>query len=123
MEVLGYTENRYSGIPTIRRVMKEAGLNEPLFSDDRGSFSVVLPNSKTNKVYRDTDLSETEKELLVFPETSKTHQEIARHLGIATIAYVMNAYVNPMIEKGLVKMTIPGKSRSHKQRYVRVSQL
>ena len=26
METLGYTENRYSGIPTIRRVLKEAGM-------------------------------------------------------------------------------------------------
>ena len=44
VEVLGLTENRYSGIPTIRRAMKEAGLKEPIFADERGEFAVTLYN-------------------------------------------------------------------------------
>ena len=36
MEVMGLTENRYSGIPTIRRSMQEAGLIEAVFTDIRG---------------------------------------------------------------------------------------
>lgn len=40
LEVLVITENRYSGIPTIRRTMAEYGLQKPEFADERGSFIV-----------------------------------------------------------------------------------
>ena len=39
------TENRYSGIPTIRRMMQEHNLQEPEFLDERGSFVVKLYKS------------------------------------------------------------------------------
>ena len=42
LEVMGITENRYSGIPTIRREMAGYGLKEPEFSDERGNFRVVF---------------------------------------------------------------------------------
>ena len=42
LEVLGMTENRYSGIPTIRKVMQESGLPQPVFCDERGSFVVTF---------------------------------------------------------------------------------
>ena len=42
LEVLKVTENRYSGIPTIRRMMQEYDLQQPEFIDERGSFIVKL---------------------------------------------------------------------------------
>ena len=42
LEVLKITENRYSGIPTIRRMMQEYDLQQPEFLDERGSFIVKL---------------------------------------------------------------------------------
>lgn len=45
LEVMDLVENRYSGIPTIRREMKEAGLPAPEFSSERGTFRVVFYNS------------------------------------------------------------------------------
>lgn len=44
LETLRITENRYSGIPAIRRSMAAWGLNEPVFSDERGTFKVTLYN-------------------------------------------------------------------------------
>ena len=41
LEVLKITENRYSGIPTIRRAMCEYNLPEPEFLDERGCFIAV----------------------------------------------------------------------------------
>lgn len=37
-------ENRYSGIPTIIREMKEYGLPEPVFENRRNEFVVILYN-------------------------------------------------------------------------------
>ena len=39
------TENRYFGIPTIRRMMQEHNLQQPEFLDERGSFVVKLYKS------------------------------------------------------------------------------
>ncbi len=44
LEVLGKVENRYSGIPIIRKLMQNANLPKPKFEDVRGSFRVTLYN-------------------------------------------------------------------------------
>ena len=45
-EFLLKTENRYSGIPTIRREMKEYGLPDPVFENKRNEFVVTLYNKQ-----------------------------------------------------------------------------
>ena len=123
LEIMKITENRYSGIPTIRRCMKEHGLKEPVFSDERGSFTVTLYNdvhTELEKTAFDCDLSRAEKDLLMFLDIPRSRQEIAEHLKIGTVPYAMSAYVNPMIKKGLIKMTIPERPQSQKQRFVAV---
>ncbi len=120
MEVMGLTENRYSGIPTIRRVMREAGLKEPVFADERGSFSVTLyKEAQVTAIHQAMGQSDQETRLLVFLEEPRNRQEIAEYLGIGTVSYAIQAYVHPLIERGLVNMTIPQKPRSRKQMYVR----
>ena len=42
MEALGETENRYSGIPTMRRELKQAGMHPPEFRNERGTFGVCF---------------------------------------------------------------------------------
>lgn len=42
MEALGETENRYSGIPTMRRELKQAGMQPPEFCNERGTFVVCF---------------------------------------------------------------------------------
>ncbi|MBQ7437005.1 MAG: putative DNA binding domain-containing protein [Oscillospiraceae bacterium] len=122
LEVLGLAENRYSGIPTIRRAMEEYGLKEPVFADERGTFTVTLYNTAdAGKNTGHGNLSEQEKELLAFLTVPRSRQEITEYLGIGTVSYAMQVYINPMIEEGLVKYTIPEKPRSRKQRFVRSS--
>lgn len=49
MEAHGQTENRYSGIPRIRRAMAELSLPEPVFADSRGEFFATLYHGKTTE--------------------------------------------------------------------------
>ena len=51
LEVLGITENRYSGIPTIRREMEKYHLREPVFLDERGNFAVIFYKNTTKNTY------------------------------------------------------------------------
>ncbi len=120
MEVLKLTENRYSGIPTIRRTMNQFGLKEPVFSNERGMFTVTLFNNAVPAANSQLSLNmptDREEELLRFLKTPRTRQEIADHLGIGTIQYAMQAYIKPLIAKGQVKLTIPNQPRSQSQRY------
>ena len=121
LEVLGETENRYSGIPSIYRSMKEYGLRPPEFEDQRGTFKVILYNS-TDYIGSgfDENVGELEDNLLDFLIIPRTRQEIADHLKINTVNYAIHTYVNPLVEKGIVKLEIPEKPRSHRQRYYSV---
>lgn len=113
LEVLGQTENRYSGIPTIRSEMNAAELPEPLFESARGIFRVTLFNALISK-----SVDSTEKLLLDFCKTPRSRNEIATFFkGKMTIAYAMSSVVRPLVEKGMLGITIPDKPKSKNQRY------
>ena len=121
MEVLHLAENRYSGIPTIRRTMNEFGLKPPVFTNEHGTFTVTMYNNsglgRKEITLLGGMLTDREEELLRFLKTPRTKKEIAEHLRIGTVQYAMQAYVKPLIEDGRVKMTIPERPRSQSQKY------
>lgn len=120
MEVLNLTENRYSGIPTIRRTMKDFGLKPPVFTNERGTFTVTLYNNSIpadDRTLLGGMLTDKEEELLRYLKTPRTRQEIANHLRIGTVQYAIQTYIKPLIDKGRIKMTIPEKPRSQSQKY------
>lgn len=114
LEVFKITENRYSGIPTIRRAMREYNLPEPEFLDERGCFIVKLYKYKENEDNKMIESSE-EKNLIIFCKTPRTRNEICHYLGINSVSYVMKKYVMPLVERGILKMSIPDKPKSTKQ--------
>jgi ATP-dependent DNA helicase RecG len=116
LEVLGVTENRYSGIPTIKKEMEKFDLPEPVFEDFRGQFSVLFYNDG-NGVAKKDDIDEAANDLIEFCRTPRTRREIAEHLGLSSLSYAIQAHVMPLVEAGLIKLSIPDKPRSHKQTY------
>jgi len=114
LEVLKITENRYSGIPTIRRTMQEYELPEPVFADERGTFIVKLFKYET-KQDAVGEVSEEIKELLQYCKTPRTRKELCDYLGMSSITYAIQTKVMPLVEKGLIKMSIPDKPKSPKQ--------
>ena len=125
METLGKTENRYSGIPTIRYAMKESSLPAPLFIDTRGTFKVILYNN-TEKLTvpqtadkREADISD-EKGLLEFCRTPRSRSEIVDYLAIASKQYALRRYLDPLVHAGAIRMTKPDVPRSKEQQYVTV---
>ncbi len=116
LEVLGATENRYSGIPTIRKELKKNGLPEPLFEDQRGQFSVTFFNTSDNHPAK-AELDDKASGLIEFCRTPRTRQEIADYLGLSSISYAIKDYVMPLVDNGLIKLSIPDRPRSPKQLY------
>lgn len=123
METLGQTENRYSGIPTIRRAMMELGLPEPAFQERRGNFVITLQNAGEDITHLATALDNTRdtsdpKGLLAFCRQPRTRAEIIKHLNIASGQYALRRYLDPLVDAGLLRMTIPDKPGSPKQTYI-----
>ncbi|WP_322154742.1 ATP-binding protein [Paratractidigestivibacter sp.] len=128
MEVLGQTENRYSEIPTIRLAMRQAGKPEPEFTDTGSEFHVTLrihasenaspDGTKQREAGKQSRTTKRAAALLAFCNEPRSRAEIAEMLGIGEF-YASRAYINPLLDKGLLARTEPEKPRSKSQRYVR----
>lgn len=118
METLHQTENRYSGIPTMRRELELAGMPEPEFKNDRGVFAVCFRKKDTSVLANFEVIAG--HDLLAFCEEPRTRQEIANFLQIKSVPYAIKTHVMPLVEQGKLIQTIPEKPRSPKQRYVTV---
>lgn len=113
LETMRVTENRYSGIPTIRREMEKYKLREPKFADERGSFIVTF--YKDGDVVKDEPELEGVNNLLIFCKTPRTRKEICEYLGLSSVTYAIQTHVMPLVESGKIKMTNPEKPKSSKQ--------
>ena len=126
MEVLEQTENRYSGIPRIRHAMRELSLPEPVFSDRRGTFTVILYNQREmspqaqgkREAEEQEDTVYDPKELLAFCQEPRTRKEIIAYLNISSSQYALRKYLDTLVRCGAIQQTIPEKPKSRKQKYV-----
>ena len=114
LEVLKVTENRYSGIPTIRRAMQEYGLPQPEFLEERGSFIVKLYKYGENISSIQNENSKN-NELVLFCKIPRTRTEICEFLGLSSVTYAIQTHVMPLVEQGILKISIPDKPKSPKQ--------
>lgn len=132
LEVMGLTENRYSGIPTIRKAMREYGLPEPQFADKRGSFVVTFRKEEPEVSFAmgagfvREEMQQgllqgfvpVDKDLLAFCAIPRDREEICSYLGLKSKSYAIKMHVQPLLEKGLLQMTIPDRPKSAKQKYI-----
>ncbi len=112
LELLKITENRYSGIPTMRRECQLFGIPEPVFSVLHGEFKVTLKNG-----FYDED-APLDSNLIDFCSVPRSRDEIVKFIGKSR-NYVMSQIVAPLVNAGQLKLTMPDKPRSSKQRYVK----
>ena len=112
LELLNVTENRYSGIPTMRSEFANAGLPAPLFSVVHGEFKVVMKNGLFAETMPIGD------SLVEFCSTPRTRAEIVAFVGKSK-NYVMSQIVAPLVAEGKLKMTMPDKPKSSNQKFVK----
>ncbi len=111
LEVLDMTENRYSGIPTIRRELKEHGLPDPEFRNERGEFTVCF------RLAEEKNAQNGDIDIVEFCKTPRTRKEIAEYLGLSSVTYAINRHVKPLVDNGQIKLSIPDSPSSPNQRY------
>ena len=109
LELLNITENRYSGIPTMRMEFLNAGLPVPLFSVRHGEFKVVMKNGYHNESDLMTD------SIIEFCAIPRSRAELISFVGKSR-NYVMDQIIAPLVESGKLKLTIPDKPKSSNQK-------
>ena len=112
LELLNITENRYSGIPTMRREFLNAGLPAPNFSVIHGEFKVVMRNGYLN------NSCSMEDSILDFCEIPRSRAELIEFTGKSR-NYVLKQLIAPLVECGKLKLTMPDKPKSSNQKYVK----
>lgn len=117
LEIMIDTENRFSGIPTIIAEMKNAGLRPPAFESRRGNFKVILYNDKEQR--ETVEIETSDDDLLAFFNKPRSKEEVAGFVGVKSPYYAMRRYIKPLLESGVIEMTMPDKPKSVLQRYVR----
>ena len=125
-EALTGAENRYSGIPTMRRELAAYGLPEPKFENRRNEFIVTFYNAKKIDARQQItleELTDMHKQLLAYCRIPRSRTEIANFVGVRTQFYVMQKYVQPLLMEGLLEMTMPERPKSSKQRYYTASKV
>ena len=120
--------------PNIARVFKEIGLADELGSGVRnlfkytkiysGSdpemiegdiFKIIIPTPQVSDQV--SDQVERFRHVIEFCREPKTREEIMNFLNLHHRAYFRTKILNPLIEQGYLKMTMPEKPNSPKQKY------
>ena len=97
LELLKVTENRYSGIPTMRTEFLNAGLPIPVFSAVHGEFKVIMKNGYYSE---NEDLSDM---LVEFCKVPRSRAELISFTGKSR-TYTMSQIIQPLVERGILKL-------------------
>lgn len=114
LEIMGETENRYSGIPTIRSAMKNAGLPQPVFVNNSGVFKAIL----YNEIVSEKGNSDLASRILDFCRVPRSRKELEEKFKEEiTIAYLMSKHMKPLIAENKIALTKPESPKSKDQKY------
>lgn len=117
LELLDVSENRYSGIPIMRREMESYSLQQPLFESNSGFFRVTFYNSPIVDETKGID----DNQILKYCLEPRTREELAKQFGFESQSYFMKLFIQPLVEKGKIGLTLPNTPKSKKQKYYTIS--
>ena len=124
LKELKLTEGRNTGIPKIKRALKNNGSKEPEFetNETRDYFitTIFMHEGFENEIRNQpiTHQDTHQDKILEFCKVSKTTKEIMEYLGLKDRRNFYLKYMKPLLEKGLLQMTIPEKPNHKNQKYV-----
>lgn len=110
LELLHVTENRYSGIPTIRKELAKSNMPQPIFISNQGQFKIII--RKTCEDSKQT----LEEKVLSYCSSARSRDEICAFLKLSR-NHVMSQIVSPLVEAKKLMLTLPNKPKSSLQRY------
>lgn len=130
----GFIESWGRGILKIEKGFKDAGLKAPEFKEHCGGVLVVLyrptndmlseenapskHHPSTSQASSEQNLSSIQKQILSYCETPKSTKEIMEHINYKSRKHFRTEILQPLLNGGMLRMTIPDKPNSSLQKYV-----
>jgi ATP-dependent DNA helicase RecG len=124
LKELDLTEGRSTGIPKILKVMAANGSPAPVFEsdDDRLSFVIRLPchplvvGEITPTAQVTAQVTGEVQRLLGALVGEMSRQQLLDALGMTHREHFRSAFLKPVLDAGVVEMTLPDKPNSRHQR-------
>jgi ATP-dependent DNA helicase RecG len=126
--LLGWADRSGEGIEKIAKGWTSMGYDKPVFQDDKtvNMFEVIFPLVKKGKnadqapikYHASTDQVPCKLNVLQFCVNPHSLKEIIDCLGLKNRMHVLVEYVRPLVEDGLLALTIPDKPKSSRQKYM-----
>ena len=122
LEVIKVTENRFSGIPTVRAEMQKYGLPAPKFENMRGAFKSIL-YGEIKEIGEPETIYDTEmtRRIIEYCSLPRSRKELAEYFEFDSPSYFVKRYIAPLVESGKLRMTLPDAPKSKNQRYAAVN--
>ena len=126
--LLGWADRSGEGIEKITKGWMSMDYDKPVFQDHKtvNMFEVIFPLVKKGEKivqvphkYRTSTAQVPHKsDVLLFCAEAHSFKEIMDHLGLRHRVYVLREYIQPLVEEGLLALTIPDKPKSSRQKYI-----
>ncbi len=104
--------------PASENVFKYTGIfsngGYPQFIED-DVFKIIIPVTM-QATAQATVQADRDKAIVRFCKTPRNREAIQHHIKIKNRDYFRKEILNPLIQKGLLKMTIPEKAKDHMNR-------
>lgn len=108
----------------MKREMKNYGLLEPEFYEEKGSFKVIFRNklvSEQQSGQQKIIIKDSKNEVLKFCIEPKTSLEIRNMLKIKSRQYVSTNIIKPLIDVGKLDYTNKNSINSKNQKYITIN--
>lgn len=118
----GYPEPIWEEYGTVMRVTfyphSELATQISQPAPSRHQVGTKLAPSQNQVIERELDFDAAAKKLSSFCEQGRSMSEMMTFLGWSDRTKFRNKFINPLIERGVIEMTIPDKPKSSSQRYI-----
>ncbi len=104
----------------MKREMKNYGLLEPEFYEEKGSFKVIFRNKLVSGQQK-IIIKDSKNEVLKFCIEPKTSLEIRNMLKIKSRQYVSTNIIKPLIDAGKLDYTNKNSINSKNQKYITIN--
>lgn len=118
MELLSEAENQGSGVPTMRNELAKADKLPPFFEEVGEDFRVTFFKSTREELALKGPIKP--EDILEYCQKPRSYASLADHFGFneKRPAYFIASFVEPLIHKGLLELTLPTRQKSVNQRVV-----
>lgn len=118
----GFIESWGRGVEKICSACQKDGVPQPVYTINPGDIMIefTAPEDRVIRSGSDQDTDQdVPKMILAYCSEARSKREICEHLGFSNLTYFTRTYLKPLIENGMLKMTLPDKPNSKHQRYIR----